>query len=77
MLTGISSVCHLPRNTWEKEELGFALSRLEDSLVLLSENALRVLDILSGNSFRAGILRVELQLLSHNRHKSISHSSYS
>lgn len=52
VLTGIiSSICHLPRSTWEKEELGFALSRLEDSLFSLLENALRVLDIQSGNCF--------------------------
>lgn len=77
VLTGISSVCHLPRRTWEKEELRFALSGSEDSLVLLLENALRFLDIQRGNKFRAGIFSVELQLLSRNRHKSISHSSYS
>lgn len=47
----LTGVCHLPRSTWEKEELGFAPGRLEDSLVSLLENALRVLDIQNGNCF--------------------------
>lgn len=49
----LTGVCHLPRSTWEKEEFGFALSRLEDSLVLLLENALRVSDIQNGICFQS------------------------